>query len=249
MAFTPRTSTKAGSGRRCERLLAARRSLSSSISRSTAGSPSRSRSRRTSLRPRSSPTRRSIHRQRSSRCRSCGAVTACVFRFVTTASAVPIRLGVRVSSGSPTASKRSAGHSTFGARRETGRESQRCCRSIQIWAPSTEMPRPPRRVQLGRADPVGEHDRYREAPRGRHCRLSSHLVKMRPTRRTTDNSRPVAQRATCDLPVEHSAQCCRPSNPRVAGSNPAGGASWDFVRGERRAALSTALAQRITRCP
>ena len=30
---------------------------------------------------------------------------------------------------------------------------------------------------------------------------------------TTDNSRRVAQRVTWELPVEHSAQCCRPSNP------------------------------------
>jgi hypothetical protein len=42
---------------------------------------------------------------------------------------------------------------------------------------------------------------------------------------------------TCANPVEHSAQGCTPSNPRVAGSNPAGGAGTTELsrRGERSA--------------
>ena len=60
---------------------------------------------------------------------------------------------------------------------------------------------------------------------------------------TTDNSRRVAQRVTWDLPVEHSAQCCRPSNPKAGGSNPPRGADQGDVRVGRS---STALEERIS---
>ena len=63
----------------------------------------------------------------------------------------------------------------------------------------------------------------------------------------TDNSRLWRSRVTWEVPVEHSAQCCRPSNPRVAGSNPAGGATRDFAPRTAPAAFSTALSQRIAR--
>ena len=50
---------------------------------------------------------------------------------------------------------------------------------------------------------------------------------------TTDNSRRGRSRMTWELPGEHSAQCCRPSNPKAGGSNPPRGAAWDFVRRQR----------------
>ena len=51
---------------------------------------------------------------------------------------------------------------------------------------------------------------------------------------------------TWELPVEHSAQCCRPSNPKAGGSNPPRGADLRNNVAAVEARLSTALEERIT---
>jgi len=49
--------------------------------------------------------------------------------------------------------------------------------------------------------------------------------------------------------AEHSAQAKSPSNPRVAGSNPAGGAAQENVAAAAASEVSTTLSERRTRCP
>ena len=57
---------------------------------------------------------------------------------------------------------------------------------------------------------------------------------------TTDNCA-ASPGATCDLPVEHSAQAERPSNPKARGSSPPEGAE----QGERSVSRRCALPSRV----